>query len=99
MPFEKGKSGNETGRPPGKPNKTTEQLRTVIQTIIENNIETIVQDLQLLEPKERLNVINQLLRHVLPAPVNDLSQFSESDLDILITKLKAKHYEIENCKN
>jgi hypothetical protein len=100
MPFEPSDDRiNRNGRPKGAKNRTTEQLRAVIQSVIENNIETLEQDLQMIEPKDRLGLINQLLRHVLPAPVADISQFSETDLDVLLNRLKKHYYEKQAPKN
>jgi len=81
------------GRKKGVPNKTTEELRSMVQLFIENNIERLQTDFDLLEPKDRLNFIERLLKMVVPAPISDLSQLSESDLDTLIDKLKKQQDE------
>ena len=82
---------NTEGRPKGKGNKTTEQLRQLLQAFIEGKIdelETIWQDL---EPWQKLQFIDRLLKHVLPAPLHSIDQFSEEDLDILIERLKERY--------
>jgi hypothetical protein len=64
--FTKGKSGNSSGRPKGKQNRVTVDLRQRINEIVQNNIETIESDLQALEPKERLMILERLLSYCVP---------------------------------
>ena len=54
------------GRDLGTPNKTTASLKEKIDLIIDNNIEMFQQDLEALEPKDRLNLIIKLFDFVLP---------------------------------
>lgn len=54
------------GRDLGTPNKTTASLKEKIDLIIENNIDLFQQDLEALEPKERLTLIIKLFEFVLP---------------------------------
>ena len=89
--FKQGISGNPEGRPRGKGNKTTEQVRQLLQAFIEGKIdelETIWQDL---DPWQKLQFIDRLLKHTLPAPLHSIEQFSEEDLDILIERLKERY--------
>jgi hypothetical protein len=46
--------------------------------------------LKKLDAKDRLNVITRLLPYVMPAAEFDLNKMSESDLDVLIERLKDK---------
>jgi hypothetical protein len=96
-PFEKNDPRiNRKGRERGKPNKTTEQLRTMLHNFISDNIETLQNDFEKLKPAERLSFIERLLKHVLPAPLTDISQLSETDIDFLIEKLKNKGHDEKN---
>jgi hypothetical protein len=79
---------NRKGRPKGSPNKSVEEVRNLVQQFVENNLETLQADFEQLEPKDRLMFIEKLLKHVLPNPIVSLEQLSESDLDILLDKLK-----------
>ena len=81
--------GQKTGgRKANTPNKTTEELRGLVQSFIEANITQLQADFDLLEPKDRLLFIEKMLKMIIPAPITSISQLSESDLDILIQKLK-----------
>jgi len=54
------------GRQKNTPNKTTKELRDKISSIINNNIDKVQSDLDKLEPKDRLNILLQLVKYVTP---------------------------------
>lgn len=58
------------GRQAGTPNKTTSTVRSWIVELINNNREQIEKDIQQLEPKDRLNMLDKLLPYILPKVVN-----------------------------
>jgi len=90
-PFTKGDERiNKGGRPAGKSNKSTDELRSLLQSFIDANIETMQADYESLEPKDRLNFIERLLKHVLPAPLKELDRLTDEQLDELINKLKSE---------
>lgn len=64
--IKKGAILNPKGRPKGTPNKTTKEIREHFQKLIEANLEQLEDDLKQLEPKERLNIILDMARFVLP---------------------------------
>lgn len=66
MPYKAGISGNPSGRKPGTKNKASESLRNRINDIIDNNLGRVQQDLDSLEPKDRLNFFEKLLQYALP---------------------------------
>ena len=86
--FIKGISGNPSGRPKGKKNRGTEEMRSIIRKFISGNIDQVQSDFTSLDPKDRLILFERLLRHVLPAPVDELERLSDEDLDRMIEKLK-----------
>jgi hypothetical protein len=60
------KGTRQNGRTPGTQNKTTKEVRELFKELLESNFETIEQDLQQLEPKDRINIILQLAKFVIP---------------------------------
>ncbi len=46
MPFEKGKSGNENGRPKGTSNKNTSKVRSAYTQLLEDNLQQLPFKLQ-----------------------------------------------------
>lgn len=88
MPFEKGRSGNPNGRPKGAKSRTSEEIRALLLEFIDCNIDTLQAVFNELDAEKKLNFIDKMLKHVLPPQITDLSQLSESDLDILIERLK-----------
>jgi hypothetical protein len=54
------------GRTKGTPNKTTNEIREYYQLLIDENLEQIKEDLSTLEPKERLKIILELSKFVVP---------------------------------
>lgn len=93
-PFEKGDPRiNRSGRKAGQSNRSVEQLRAAIHAFIDDNIETLQKDFDYLKPMERLNYVEKMLSHVLPKPIVSLNDLSESDLDILLEKLKNQSHD------
>ena len=82
-----GISGNYKGRP-RRSGKGTEQIRSLIRKFVSANIDGLQADYDKLEPKERFILMERLLRHILPSPVDELERLSDEDLDRLIVKLK-----------
>ena len=64
--WQKGQSGNPSGRPEGSKNKSTQKIRESIQLIVENNIESIQDSLDLMNPKDKMKFIIDLMKLVLP---------------------------------
>lgn len=54
------------GRQLGTPNKTTKELRQTIKAIIESQFENIINDIELLKPYQRLDIITKLLPYAIP---------------------------------
>ncbi|MFZ4740073.1 MAG: hypothetical protein ACOYLE_02795 [Bacteroidales bacterium] len=54
------------GRKKGTPNKNTKEIKEAINLIISNNIETLQTDIDSLEPKDRLQFIEKLLKYCIP---------------------------------
>ena len=77
--WQKGQSGNPTGRPEGVKNKSTKKIRDSIQYIVENNIESIQESLDLMNPKDKMKFIIDLIKLVLPTlrSVDQINSASE----------------------
>jgi len=88
----KGHTNNPNGRPKGKPNKITQDMRQWIAQIIDSNREQMVQDLQTLEPIERLKILERLFPYVVPkqqavsADV-DFSTLTDGQIDTIVDNL------------
>ena len=85
--------GKKTGgRVQGTPNTITADLRMKINALVENQIDHIEADLQALEPKERLMIVEKFLSYCLPKLQAqsfdiDFQNFSEQQLDQIINQL------------
>ena len=64
--MEKGKTNNPNGRPKGKPNKVTQEVRAWLSTVIDKNRKQMEKDLKALEPKDRLQILEKLMQYVVP---------------------------------
>jgi hypothetical protein len=88
--FEKG----NPGRPKGSKNKVNTELRELIQQLFDDNFDTIQDDLESLEPKDRLKFMTDLLPYLMPKLQSttysqkiDLDSMTDEDLDILIERI------------
>lgn len=87
-----GTTNNPNGRPKGRPNKITSEMKGWIQQLINNNRERLEGDLQALEPKERWQVVERLLNYCIPkqsAIDGDLkmNMLTDEQLDTIINQL------------
>ena len=87
-----GFTGNKNGRPKGKPNKVTQELRDRLKTLLSDSFETIVSDFEAMEPKDRVQAFERLLKYILPIMGQnklelDFNTLTESQLDEVIEKL------------
>ena len=92
MALKKGDKLNPNGRPKGSTNKITNDLRAKINTIVEKQIDNIEADLQALEPKERLQIVEKLISYCVPklqaqSIEIDLNNLSDAQLDQIINSI------------
>jgi hypothetical protein len=67
--FVKGESGNKRGRPAGKPNKTTAEIKEIITKIVGNQLDKLEDDLDKLRksnPSKAIDISTKLIDYVLP---------------------------------
>lgn len=93
MPYQKGQSGNISGRPVGATNKSTNKLRDWITEFLEENKDRIKEDWLLLEPKDRIILFEKLLKYSLPTLQattlsTEFESMTDTDLDRIISELK-----------
>ena len=65
------------GRAKGTPNKTTATVKEWLASLIDKNREQVEADLQALEPKDRLQMLERLMQYVVPK-----QQATQSDVTL-----------------
>ena len=66
MGQKKGQTGNPKGRPKGTPNRVTSDHQSWIKTLIDGKRRQFTTDLNKLEPKDRLVILERLMQYVIP---------------------------------
>lgn len=90
--MEKGHTNNPNGRPKGKPNKITQDVRGWLSAVIDKNRKQMERDLKALEPKDRLQMLEKLMQYVVPkqqavSTEIDFTKLSDDQLDAVIDQL------------
>lgn len=90
--MEKGHTNNPNGRPKGKPNKVTGDVRRWLVELIDGNRAQIKKDLKALSPKDRLLVLEKLMQYVVPKQQAttlevDYSKMTDAQLTNIVEQL------------
>lgn len=89
--FKQGTSGNPKGRPKGARGKIQKDLKQVLFDIVANNIDNIQSDLDLLDPKERLVMMEKFISYLIPKAINqnniNVDKLTETQINQIIDKL------------
>lgn len=90
MGQKKGHTGNPNGRPKGSQNKTTAEVKNLLLAFVSTNLDTLQDDFNKLDPVQRLNFFEKVLKFVIPtkAEVTDLEALTDEQLDRIINELK-----------
>jgi hypothetical protein len=64
--FEKGKSGNAAGRPPGSENRATKEIRVILKSVLGRELEQLPDIMDKLEPRDRVDMICKMLKFIMP---------------------------------
>jgi hypothetical protein len=86
------KAGQEKsgGRQKGTPNKIKSELKDSINKIVTDNIDKLQDDLESLEPKDRISLILKFVEYVIPKEREqkiDFSSLSDTEIDELINRI------------
>ena len=95
MPFEKGKP-KTGGRTPGVQNKSTTNLKATIEGIVSRSFETIEDDLQGMDARDKIGFILKLIPYLIPTQKEQKISFenlSDEAIDDLINRLKSDENE------
>jgi hypothetical protein len=90
MRFRSGESGNPAGRPKGSKNRSTEAIRGVLAAFIADNLPDIQQHYDSLKPAEKLQFIDKIIKHVLPAPLPDYERMTEEQFERFLNEIRNK---------
>lgn len=66
MALPKGRTNNPAGRPPGKANKITGELRSRIKNFLDKNWAQVEKDFKKLDPEKKIIFFEKLLSYAIP---------------------------------
>ena len=90
MPFEKGQSGNASGRKKGTPNKITAASRTWIDAFLQKKNRQFMKSFDLLEPKDQCTIYEKLLQYTTPKAQKielDFDKLTQSQVEQIVDEL------------
>lgn len=84
----------------GVPNKATNEVRKAFQQLVENNLPQMQKDLDELEPKDRIKIILDMAKLILPQlqsiSIDDLREDEAHGFNALIITLKDNGNDTDN---
>lgn len=84
----------------GIPNRVNHEVRKSFQLLVENNLERLQNDLDELEPKDRIKIILEMAKFILPTlqavSVDDLREEEAQGFNTLIITLKNNGNDTDN---
>ncbi|MDR3705338.1 MAG: hypothetical protein P4L28_05465 [Paludibacteraceae bacterium] len=81
------------GRVKGTQNKTTTELKEIINSFVSNNLENLQSDFDRLMPAKRFEVLDKMLRYVLPNKVEQTGENGKELFSDLSDEEIQKQYE------
>ena len=76
------------GRTTGTPNQNTAEVREKFSLLLENNFDKIQSDIDLLEPKDRIKILLELAKFVVPTlKATELTIGNENEFNPVIINL------------
>ena len=76
------------GRVAGVPNRSTSEIREHIQFLVEDNLDLLNEDIKSLEPIDRIKIITQLAKFILPTLKAEEITAKEAPLNPTIIKFE-----------
>ena len=77
----------------GVPNRINHEVRKSFQLLVENNLERLQSDLDELEPKDRIKIILEMAKFILPTlqavSIDDLREDEAESFNVLTINLKS----------
>jgi hypothetical protein len=82
------KGTRQNGRAVGSVNRTTKEIREIFKNLLENNLEQVQNDLDSLEPKDRVLFLLKLTSFVIPSLRSiEINEMNVKDIEPVIIEI------------